>query len=61
LGGAALDVFDDEPIEAEVGKLFAGIPNVILTPHISGVTVEANHRVSFMTVENVARALRKGR
>ena len=32
LGGAALDVFDDEPIKAEAGKLFAGIPNVILTP-----------------------------
>ncbi len=61
LGGAALDVFDDEPIRAEVGKLFAGISNVILHPHISGVTVEANHRVSFMTVESVARVLKKGR
>ena len=61
LGGAALDVFDDEPIKAEAGKLFAGIPNVILTPHISGVTLESNHRVSFMTVESVARVLKKGR
>jgi (S)-sulfolactate dehydrogenase len=61
LGGAALDVFDDEPIKAEVGKLFAGISNVILTPHISGVTLEANHRVSFMTAESVARVLKKGK
>jgi (S)-sulfolactate dehydrogenase len=61
LGGAALDVFDDEPIKAEAGKRFAGIPNVILTPHISGVTAEANHRVSLMTVESVARVLGKGR
>ena len=38
LGGAAIDVFDYEPIKAEAGKVFAGIPNVILTPHISGVT-----------------------
>jgi len=61
LGGVALDVFDDEPIKAEVSKLFAGIPNVILTPHISGVTLEATHRVSFMTVDSVSRVLKKGR
>ena len=61
LGGAALDVFDYEPIKTETGKLFAGISNVILTPHISGVTAEANHRVSYMTVESVARVLKKGR
>lgn len=61
LGGAALDVFDDEPIKAAAGKLFAGIPNVILTPHISGVTIEANNRVSFMTVDSVMRVLKKGR
>ena len=61
LGGAALDVFDYEPIRADAGKVFAGIPNVILTPHVSGVTIESNHRVSFMTVDSVARVLKKGR
>jgi (S)-sulfolactate dehydrogenase len=61
LGGAALDVFDYEPIKAEAGRRFAGIPNVILTPHISGVTVEANHRVSLMTVDSVARTLNRAR
>jgi (S)-sulfolactate dehydrogenase len=61
LGGAALDVFDYEPIQAEAGKGFAGIPNVILTPHVSGVTLEATHRVSFMTVDSVDRVLKKSR
>jgi len=61
LAGAAIDVFVDEPIRKEEGAGFAGVPNIILTPHISGVTAEANHRVSFMTVEGVARVLRKGR
>ncbi len=61
LGGAALDVFGYEPITKEEGQIFAGVPNIILTPHISGVTIESNHRVSTMTVEAVARILKTGR
>lgn len=61
LGGAAIDVFVDEPIRKDEGQMFAGVPNIILTPHISGVTAEANKRVSYMTVDGVARVLRKGR
>lgn len=57
LGGAALDVFDEEPLTAARGAVFAGCPNLILTPHIAGVTVESNTRVSWVTVENVKRAL----
>jgi (S)-sulfolactate dehydrogenase len=61
LGGAALDVFDREPITKEEGQFFSGLTNVILTPHIAGVTAEANYRVSHMTVEGVARILKKWR
>ncbi|MGL4729509.1 MAG: hydroxyacid dehydrogenase [Bosea sp. (in: a-proteobacteria)] len=57
LGGAALDVFDEEPLSAGRGAVFAGCPNLILTPHIAGVTQESNVRVSWATALNVKRAL----
>jgi (S)-sulfolactate dehydrogenase len=57
LGGAALDVFDREPLDTTAGALFADCPNLILTPHIAGVTIESNVRVSRVTAEAVARHL----
>ena len=57
LGGAALDVFETEPLRAEQARIFDGAPNLILTPHIAGVTEESNVRVSWATVENVKRIL----
>jgi len=55
LGGAALDVFADEPLKA--GSPFVDCPNLILTPHIAGVTAESNTRVSSMIAERVAAHL----
>ena len=57
LGGAALDVFDEEPLSAARGAVFADCPNLVLTPHIAGVTQESNIRVSHVTVANVLKAL----
>lgn len=57
LGGAALDVFETEPLTAEAAARFVGIDNLILTPHIAGVTGPGNIRVSALTVENVIAAL----
>ncbi len=57
LGGAALDVFEEEPLGALRGGVFAGCPNLILTPHIAGVAVESNIRVSHVTIANILRAL----
>jgi (S)-sulfolactate dehydrogenase len=53
LGGAALDVFETEPVDAAAGARFAGVPNLLLTPHIAGVTEESNVRVSDVTARNV--------
>jgi (S)-sulfolactate dehydrogenase len=57
LGGAALDVFQSEPLDGESGAAFAGVPNVLLTPHIAGITEEANQRVSLVTAQNVLKHL----
>jgi (S)-sulfolactate dehydrogenase len=55
LCGAALDVFDQEPLSA--GSPLTGAPRLILTPHIAGVTLEANERVSALIATRVAEAL----
>ncbi|WP_332775613.1 hydroxyacid dehydrogenase [Polaromonas sp.] len=55
LGGAAFDVFEPEPLKA--GNPWVGCPNVILTPHVAGVTAEANERVSTLIAAEVAKAL----
>ena len=57
LGGAALDVFPEEPAderEALVSPL-RGLPNVILTPHIGGSTVEAQANIGGEVAEKLIR------
>ena len=56
LAGAALDVFDTEPLP--VAAHFEACPNLLLTPHIAGVTAEANERVSFLIAQKVLEALK---
>jgi (S)-sulfolactate dehydrogenase len=55
LAGAAIDVFEQEPLPA--GSVLAGIPNLVLTPHIAGVARESNQRVSALIAERVGEVL----
>jgi D-3-phosphoglycerate dehydrogenase len=57
VGGAALDVFREEPITAH--PLFA-YPNVIVTPHLGASTAEAQDRAGIQTAEQMIAALTGG-
>ena len=50
LGGAALDVFQQEPTPANLWK---DVPNCVLTPHIGGATQEAVARMAAMVLANL--------
>jgi (S)-sulfolactate dehydrogenase len=54
LGGAAIDVFG--PSRCRPSPHFQDCPNLLLTPHIAGVTAEANERVSFLIADKVLEA-----
>lgn len=53
ISGAGLDVLLNEPSTAE-HPLFK-LNNIILSPHIAGVTVESTRRMATQTVDNVLR------
>lgn len=55
VGGAALDVFAEEPPKSH-NKLF-DLPNVIVTPHLAGSTVEAQENNGVSVAEMVLTAL----
>ena len=57
LGGAALDVFVAEPLGPAAASVFAGVPNLLLPPHVAGNTHESVDRVASMIVDAVLRVL----
>jgi D-3-phosphoglycerate dehydrogenase / 2-oxoglutarate reductase len=58
LGGAALDVFCQEP-PAQDGPL-AAAPNLIMTPHLGGSTAEAQEAVGVQIAQQIREYLARG-
>jgi autoinducer 2 (AI-2) kinase len=56
LAGAALDVLAEEPLRP--GNRFLRLPNVIVTPHLGGNTVDVTRHQSEIVVEAIERWLR---
>jgi len=62
LSGAALDVFPTEPKSPDepLDSPLIGMPNVILTPHIGGSTLESQENIGREVAEKLVRYLLSG-
>jgi D-3-phosphoglycerate dehydrogenase len=58
IGGAALDVFREQPLPAS--HPFFAMDNVILTPHMAGITAESMMRMGVGAAEETIRVLEGG-
>lgn len=56
IGGAALDVYAVQPLEA--GHPLRSLPNVVLSPHVAGLSRESAALMSRVAAEEVVRVLR---
>jgi len=54
LGGAALDVFVDEPADP---ARWADVPNVVLSPHVGGMTNESRDALNELVCFNLRTLL----
>ncbi len=55
IAGAALDVFAKEPLPSD--HPFYGLDNVMITPHMAGMTDEHDERLATLFAENLKRYL----
>jgi D-3-phosphoglycerate dehydrogenase len=59
VAGAALDVWEKEPIELEASKKLLELDNVIGSPHIGAQTAEGQERAGIQVAEAVIEELKK--
>lgn len=55
IAGAGLDVFESEP---PAGSPLLGLENVVLSPHVAGLSEDAIRRMAAMCVDNILHVLR---
>jgi D-3-phosphoglycerate dehydrogenase len=62
IAGAAIDVFPEEPKtnQDEFESPLKGLKNVILTPHIGGSTLEAQHNIANFVPERIINYINTG-
>ncbi|MFH2203864.1 MAG: phosphoglycerate dehydrogenase [Elusimicrobiota bacterium] len=62
LAGAAVDVYPQEPKSGQqrFRSNLQGLPNVILTPHIGGSTLEAQKEIAAYVADNLGKYVRTG-
>jgi D-3-phosphoglycerate dehydrogenase len=56
LGGAALDVHDRQPLTGD--EPVFDVPNLLLTPHVAGITATSLHAMSRGAVDTMLALLR---
>ncbi len=59
IAGAGLDVYEDEPAQADFYKELFNLDNVVGTPHVGATTKEAQQRVGINMVERIVNATKK--
>lgn len=57
LGGAGLDVFEEEP---KIPHALKSMENVVLTPHVGSATVETRQAMGDLTCDNLSQFLKDG-
>jgi len=60
IGGLGIDVFTDEPPAPGSPLLGLGDENVILSPHVAGVTAESKMRIMSMSMNNLVKVMKGG-